>query len=109
MKISPRKERTLISQRTKEGLKRVKKRLAAEGKKLGNNTNLDKAQKKGIKSNKRNAQHFAESVLPIISGLQKEGLSLRKIVDELNKQQIPTARGGQWYLVTIQNILKRAK
>lgn len=102
------KERTLISQRTKEGLKRVKKRLAAEGKKLGNNTNLGKAQKKGIKSNKRNAQHFAESVLPIISGLQKEGLSLRKIADELNRQKIPTARGGQWHLVTIQNILKRA-
>ncbi len=98
------KERRLISQRTKEGLARVK----AKGKKLGNRTNLRKAQEKGIQTNKKHADQFASSVLPIIQTFQQQGLSQRAIVEELNTRKIPTSRGGSWHLPTLQNILKRA-
>jgi DNA invertase Pin-like site-specific DNA recombinase len=97
------KERNLISQRTREGLRKVKER----GVRLGNPTNLREAQRKGMESNMSNAVSFAESVLPIIQAFRAQGLSLRKIVKELNVRRIPTARGGSWHLKTVQNILAR--
>ena len=98
------KERALISQRTREGLQKVKER----GVRLGNPTNLREAQIKGMESNRTNANAFAESVLPIIHTFREKGLSLRKVVKELNERRIPTARGGCWHLKTLQNVLARS-
>jgi len=98
------KERMLISQRTREGLRMVKER----GVRLGNPTNLEAAQRKGMESNMARADVFAESVLPIIHAFRGRGLSLRKIVNELNDRKIATARGGSWHLKTLQNILARS-
>ena len=102
------KERKLIGQRTKDALRTVKARLESEGRKLGNSTNLKEAQQKGAATNKADAERFAQSVLPLIATFQEQGLSLRKIVTELNNRNVPTARGGEWHVTSLQNVLSRA-
>lgn len=54
-----------------------------------------------IKADK--AERWAR-VLPMIKRLQGEGLSLRAIAKELNKLNIPTARGGKWSAVMVSKI-----
>lgn len=91
-------ERELISERTKAGLQRAR----AEGKKLGNpNLNLTN------ESYRRGAQAFAESLRPVLNGLQAQGYSQRRIVEQLNKNGVKARHGGQWSLVQLQNVLKR--
>lgn len=95
-------ERDLISERTKQGLAVAKKRLAKEGRKLGN-PNL----KNMNTTNKRQAEEFAENLRPVLTGLIQQNLSQRKIVEQLNSTGIPARRGGDWSLIQLQNVLKR--
>jgi DNA invertase Pin-like site-specific DNA recombinase len=97
------KERLLISQRTKAALRAAK----ASGVQLGNRTNLSDAQSKGAARNRKAADDFAAKVWPIIRAYQADGLSLRKIADQLNAQGVATARGGQWQAVQVSAIVKR--
>ncbi len=97
------KERQMISQRTKSALKAAK----ARGVKLGNRTNLGEAQTKGAASTKSAADEFARNVWPMIRACAADGMSLRKIADQLNRQGVPTARGGQWQAVQVSAIKKR--
>ncbi|MGO9018828.1 MAG: recombinase family protein [Syntrophobacteraceae bacterium] len=91
-------ERDLISQRTKNGLARVK----AAGKRLGNpnlrqdNLNREKA-----------AITFAETLRTTLTSYRSSGLSQRKIVAELNERNIPTRQGCKWSLPQVQAVLKR--
>jgi DNA invertase Pin-like site-specific DNA recombinase len=91
-------ERELISQRTKNGLELVKKR----GKKLGN-PNI----RTHVERIKEESQKWSEGYRTLISGLIKQGLTQRQIVEELNKLNIQTRRGSEWKLVTLQRVMKR--
>jgi len=93
-------ERELISSRTKQGLALAKSR----GKKLGN-PNLDSDNEKRI----READNFAHGLRSVITGLIQQGLSQRKIVENLNRSGIKTARGKEWQLMTLQRTMKRLK
>lgn len=95
-------ERDLISERTKQGLAVAKIRLAKEGKKLGN-----PSLKNMNDTNKAQARKFAENLRPVLQGLVDQGLSQRKIVDQLNSTGIQARRGGSWSLLQVQNVLKR--
>jgi len=89
------KERRLISARTKDTLQAMKRR----GVRLGNPSreSLHQASRKGVEARQEAARAFAEGLLPMISGYQQQGLSLRKIAEELNKRGVPTYTGsGQW-------------
>jgi len=97
------KERQMISQRTKTALKAAKTR----GVKLGNRTNLSEAQAKGSESIRKAASDFATKVWPIIRAYKSDGLSLRKIAEQLNDQGVATARGGQWQAAQVSAIVKR--
>lgn len=97
------KERELISQRTKAGLAAAK----ARGVKLGNRTNLEEAQQLASEARQTTADEFASRVWPVIGPMREQGLSLRKIAEQLNELRIPTARGGRWEAVQVSNILKR--
>lgn len=97
------KERELISQRTKAGLAQAKKR----GIRLGNRTNLAEAQAMGAASNRQSANEFAARIWPSIKAFLAEGMSLRKIAEQLNSQGVATARGGQWQAVQVSAIAKR--
>ena len=49
---------------------------------------------------------FAETVLPIIASLQKAGVtSLRGIAIALNNRGVRTARGGEWQVSNVRNLL----
>jgi hypothetical protein len=58
---------------------------------------------------KRVADARAETLAPTISQLRAAGVvSLTAIAEELNRRQVPTARGGkQWHLTTVARLLSR--
>ena len=91
-------ERDLISQRTKNGLARVK----AEGKKLGN-PNLKAYNRRRIER----AKAFAENLRGTITSFIKDGYTQRQIVDELNRIGVKTPRGHDFQLTTLQRVIKR--
>ena len=99
------KERSLISQRTKDALARKR----AQGAQLGNRTNLADAQKMGHTANREAADAFAANVLPVVRQVQTAGVSsLRAIAQAMNDRGIRTARGGDWHSSTVRNLLARA-
>jgi DNA invertase Pin-like site-specific DNA recombinase len=97
-------EREMIRQRTKVALQAAK----ARGMKLGS-----PEPKKGaaIRSQvlRDKADRFATGVLPIVHGLQAQGMtSYRAIARALNARGIQTANGRQWHGTTVKNLLQRA-
>ena len=91
-------ERDLISQRTKNGLARVK----AEGKKLGN-PNLKADNRKRIAK----ANAFAETLRGAITSFINDGYTQREIVNEINRIGVKTSRGHDFKLTTLQRVMKR--
>lgn len=98
------KERNLISERTKAGLKAAK----ARGVKLGNpNLNVSDAavgrQKQADAANDRAAQ-----LQSVIADAEAHGhTTLQQLANYLNELGIPTARGGQWTAMTVKRVKDR--
>ena len=42
-----------------------------------------------------------------IHRLHRAGLSIRKIADQLNAEQVPAKRGGTWHPTTVARVLRR--
>jgi DNA invertase Pin-like site-specific DNA recombinase len=98
------KERSLISQRTRDALKAAKARGVALG-----NPRLANARGRAVARVKADADRFALNVAPIIREIQLSGIaSHRAIAKALNARGVATARGGQWTAVQVGAILKRA-
>jgi DNA invertase Pin-like site-specific DNA recombinase len=103
------KERAMISSRTQETLQAVRRRLARQGRKLGNPhaKSLREAQRKGAVTTKATSDAFAASALPIIEGYAARGLTVREIAAALNKSGTTTLRGGSWHGSTVVKLQKR--
>jgi len=98
------KERAMIAERTRAALAQKK----ARGALLGNRTNLAQAQAKGTTATRKAADGFAANVLPIIHQLRAAGVtSLRTMTAALNARGVKTARGGEWHVTTVRNLLLR--
>jgi DNA invertase Pin-like site-specific DNA recombinase len=98
------KERRMISERTRSALASRK----TNGAKLGNPTNTAEAAAKGRQISVRDADRFAVSVRPIVQSIQRSGVfSLRGIATALNSRGVRTARGGQWQVSNVRNMLAR--
>lgn len=93
-------EREMISKRTKAALAVAKER----GTKLGNPNPLPASQE-AIKALKLQSERFHATVQPLIRELRQQGWSLPTIAKELNRRNVPTARGGLWHPSTVRNIL----
>jgi DNA invertase Pin-like site-specific DNA recombinase len=93
-------EREMISKRTKAALQVAK----ARGTKLGNPTPLPASLKARTVLQAQTAERHA-TLRPLLKQLQEQGYSLSAIAQELNRRNVPTARGGLWYATTIRNIL----
>jgi DNA invertase Pin-like site-specific DNA recombinase len=96
-------EREMISQRTKAVLQAAK----ARGTKLGS-----PQPKKGAAIRswvlREKADRFAANTLPVIRGLQAEGVSgYKALAKALNARGIPTANRRKWYGTTVSNLLGR--
>ncbi len=99
-------ERRLISERTRVALSSRK----ATGAKLGNPTNSAAAAAKGRAVSLNDADAFAARTLPAISQIQQSGVaSLRGIAIALNTRGVETARGGQWQVSNVRNVLARCQ
>ncbi|RXK83925.1 recombinase family protein [Filimonas effusa] len=69
------------------------------------------------KKNKENADAFARNCYPLIRQLLDKGLTIRKIVSELNRRRVVstyrrTNTGGKrikWHLATVHGVIKRAR
>jgi DNA invertase Pin-like site-specific DNA recombinase len=96
-------EREMISKRTKEALQAAKVR----GVKLGSpNPKKGAAIRSQVLQDK--AGCFAASVLPVIRGLQGEGITSHKaLAKALNVRGITTANKRKWHGTTVKNLLHR--
>ena len=99
------KERRLISERTRSALAARK----AQGARLGNRTNAAQALASGRRALTKEADAFAANVMPIIDSLRSAGLTdLRGLASALNSRGVRTARGGQWRVSNVRNLLLRS-
>jgi DNA invertase Pin-like site-specific DNA recombinase len=100
------KERRLISERTRSALAARK----ARGAKLGNPTNAVEALAIGRRTLAKEADAFAANVLPIIDALNAAGITeLRGLASALNQRGVRTARGGQWHVSNVRNVIARSQ
>ena len=88
------KERALISQRTREGLRAAK----ARGMKLG-------GWNAGSERSQREARELAEKMKPVMDELAE--LSAQKTAAELNRRGVKSATGGLWYAQTVLRLRER--
>lgn len=93
-------ERDFISLRTKAALGEAKRR----GKVLGGLRPTTAARNETVKAA---ADEQAATVWPLIKRQRAVGTSLRAIAEELNRMNVPTARGGVWAAQTVANVEKR--
>jgi DNA invertase Pin-like site-specific DNA recombinase len=91
-------EREMISQRTKAALAAAK----ARGVKLGN-PHLEEARRRALAT--RHRQEPAPDLVSLITGLAGQGLSLREIARRLNRLNLRTSRGRNWYPGTVGKVL----
>lgn len=97
-------ERINISNRTKAALARLK----AEGKLLGNRTNLDVVRVRGHETSKANADQYAKNISEIISGIKATGINtLAGLANALNDRGVKTYQDKVWYPTTVKNVLER--
>jgi DNA invertase Pin-like site-specific DNA recombinase len=94
-------ERGQISARTKAALAAAKERGVQLGR-MGV-VNLTR----NIEERQKAADEFASNLAPVVNGFRAQGLSQVKMVDALNRLNIPAARGGQWSRFQLQRVLAR--
>ena len=92
------KERSLISQRTREALAAAKRR----GVKLGTHG------RKLAATNKVKARADATRLAPVIASIRRDGITtVRAIAAELNRRRIASPRGGRWSKSTVAVLLAK--
>lgn len=101
------KERALISERTKAGLRAAKRR----GQRLGMAAKSKRAQKAiaaaGAQANRDAAIKRAEELRWIIEAALRDGGSLRKAAELLNQRGVESPGGGQWYAPSLLKAARR--
>ena len=90
-------ERRLISERTKAALKAAKERGVA----LGQHGKVQ------AKVNRQISVQFAEGIKDLLLELRSQGLSFRKIAQELNSKGIQSFQGGVWHGMSVQRAYLR--
>ena len=110
MALVAQQEREAISKRTREALQAAK----ARGVRLGNPNGAaalrraGKGNRASVKAIKRNADHHAADLEPVVGALRSEGVtSLGGLAAALNERGMLTPRGGRWHKSSVRNLLSR--
>lgn len=114
MAVIAQRERELIAQRTKDALAVARKRLAREGRSLGN-PNGAAALRKAGKGNKaalvavsaaadKRAEELRETIADVVAS---GAASHSAIAAELNRREIEAPRGGKWYPMGVARLRER--
>ena len=106
------RERKLISQRTRDGLRQAKLR----GVKLGSpelnlsGDDIEKGRKIGLEVRTKNARLKAVDILEIVEDIKDSGITTFKgIAEELTRRGIPTPRNkANWQGVQVKRLYERA-
>jgi hypothetical protein len=94
-----------ISERTKAALAAKK----TGGARLGNPSNISRAEEIGWTVQTTTADEFVAGLLPIIQAIRGTGATtLRDMTAALNQRGIRSARGGRWHVSSVMNLLARA-
>jgi DNA invertase Pin-like site-specific DNA recombinase len=97
-------EAKLISERTKAGLQSRRLR----GFKLGTPATLVPGRSPAPRLNRERARVESARMRPIINHLRREGFTdLSALTSVLNDRGYTTARGRQWYPITVRRLLRR--
>ncbi len=108
MALVAQQEREMISQRTKAALAAAKARGVHLGCPNGARHLRKFGNELGVKAIKSNADARAESLRVTVRNIQRGGItSFAGIAQELNAQQIKTARGGKWHPSSVKRLLER--
>ena len=95
------------AEKTSKSVKAKMKELKAQGVKLGS-PDLTLARAKATATLREQAKDRRADVLPIIKEIKKDGNhTYQEIANQLNKRNVPTARGGVWHATSVRNIIKR--
>jgi len=79
------------------------------GEALGNRSNIAQAGQAGRRIQMAEADRFAANLLPIVRSIQSAGpIGMVAIAKTLNERGVRTARGGQWHVSSVANLLARA-
>ena len=114
MAVIAQRELQMIRQRTKDALAVARRRLAKEGRRLGN-PNGAAALRRAAKGNSaalaqvtEDAQARAEAYRDTLADVDPTGtLSLRVVSAELNRREIEAPRGGKWYPASVARLRER--
>ena len=108
------REREMIAQRTREALAVARKRLAEEGRALGNPNGAAALRRAargntaamaavGVAADKR-AEDLRETIMDVVAS---GSLSNAAIAAELNRREIEAPRGGRWHPMGIARLRQR--
>ncbi|KQP53676.1 recombinase family protein [Methylobacterium sp. Leaf108] len=98
------REGELISENTRRALQKLKE----QGVRLGNPTNLEEAQRKGVESNKARANQLTRELAPVIQELRQGGKKTAQAIAEgLNQQGHRTPRGELWKGTNVRRLIKQ--
>jgi hypothetical protein len=76
---------------------------------LGNRASIGQAGEVGRRAQRDEADRFAANLLPIVRSIQSAGrIGMVAIAKTLNDRGVRTARGGQWHVSSVANLLARA-
>jgi DNA invertase Pin-like site-specific DNA recombinase len=114
MAVIAQREREVIAQRTKEALAVARKRLAKEGRTLGN-PNGAAAIRRADKGNTaaiaavaaaagRRTEEMRETIVDVVAS---GSVSHAAIAAELNRREIEAPRGGRWYPMGVARLRQR--
>lgn len=114
MAVIAQREREVIAQRTKDALAVAKRRLAREGRTLGN-PNGAAALRRASKGNTAAIEKVAamagaraENYREVLADVDPcRTLSLRAIADEMNRREIEAPRGGRWHPASVARLRER--
>lgn len=102
MALVAQKEREMISERTRQGLRAARRR----GTQLGN-PNPHDALKAALKAKQERSRAFAEGLAPIVKQIQKAGMtSLRQLAFCLNARGYKTPKGKQFRPQSVKDLLR---